>query len=122
MIFFFVLYYFYLFHQNIDYLGNIRQFLIMSISYSFEKINDKEVYFMIINNNHEIMTVKKYKYKIVNSVILPVHMIWELIININHVFISEKDKKQKTVKLYFLDNINDDYEGLIIVSDELLNQ
>lgn len=122
MIFFFVLYYFYLFHQNIDYLGNIRQFLIMSISYSFEKINDKEVHFMIINNDHEIMTVKKYKYKIVNSVILPVHMIWELIININHVFISEKDKKQKTVKLYFLDNINDDYEGLIIVSDELLNQ
>ena len=122
MIFFFVLYYFYLFHQNIDYLGNIRQFLIMSISYSFEKINDKKVHFMIINNDHEIMTVKKYKYKIVNSVILPVHMIWELIININHVFISEKDKKQKTVKLYFLDNINDDYEGLIIVSDELLNQ
>jgi hypothetical protein len=94
----------------------------MSISYSFEKINDKKVYFMIINKDNEIMTIKKYKYKIVNSVILPVHMIWELIININHVFISEKDKKQKTVKLYFLDNINDDYEGLIIVSDELLNQ
>lgn len=49
-------------------------------------------------------------------------MIWELIIKINHVFISEKEKKQKNIKIYFLDNVNDDYDGLVIVSEGFLNQ
>lgn len=94
----------------------------MSLSCSCEKIDDIHVNLIFINDDHEITTQQKYKYKIVNSVILPIHIIWELIININHVFISEKEKKQKYIKIYFLDNVNDDYDGLVIISEGFLNQ
>ena len=94
----------------------------MSLSCSCEKIDDIHVDLIFINDDHEITTQKKYKYKIINSIILPVHMIWELIIKMNHVFISEKEKKQKNVKIYFLDNVNDDYDGLVIISEGFLNQ
>ena len=94
----------------------------MSLSCSCKKNNENHIDLIFINDDHEITTQKKYKYKIINSIILPVHMIWELIIKINHVFISEKEKKQKNIKIYFLDNVNDDYDSLVIVSEGFLNQ
>ena len=94
----------------------------MSLSCSCKKNNENHVDLIFINDDHEITTQKKYKYKIINSIILPVHMIWELIIKINHVFISEKEKKQKNIKIYFLDNVNDDYDSLVIISEGFLNQ
>ena len=94
----------------------------MSLSCLCEKIDDSHINLIVINDNSKITTQKKYKYKIVNSVILPIHLIWELIININNVFISEKEKKQKKIKIYFFDNVNDDYDGLVIISEGFLNQ
>lgn len=92
---------------------------IMPLKYSCRKISENKIEFDMIFEDHEITKTITNTYTIQNSVVLPTFMVEQLLINLSNLYILISDRKENSIRLYFLYNHN---KEMIIVSEGFMNQ